>query len=54
MAVQTVDGASVVINAAEIDTSVLPPGRYTASVVATVDGQPVGRVSRVFEVVLAP
>lgn len=50
MAVQTVDGASVIINAAEIDTSDLPPGRYTASVVATVDGQPVGRVSRVFEV----
>ncbi|MDP2320870.1 MAG: VWA domain-containing protein [Acidobacteriota bacterium] len=54
MAVQTVNGASVIINAAEIDTSDLPPGRYTASVVATVDGQPVGRVSRVFEVVPAP
>jgi len=50
MAVQTVNGASVIINAAEIDTSSLPPGRYTASVVATVDGQPVGRVSRVFEI----
>lgn len=50
MAVQTVDGASIIINAAEIDTSGLPPGRYTASVVATVDGQPVGRVSRVFEI----
>ncbi len=54
MAVQTANGASIIINAAEIDTSTLPPGRYTASVVATVDGQPVGRVSRVFEVVPAP
>ncbi len=54
MAAQTGNSASVLINAAEIDTSGLPPGRYTASVVATVDGQPVGRVSRAFEVVPAP
>lgn len=53
MAAQTGNAASVLINAAEIDTSSVPPGRYTASVVATVDGQPVGRVSRVFEVVPA-
>ncbi|MGE0864234.1 MAG: hypothetical protein AB7P34_10060, partial [Vicinamibacterales bacterium] len=50
MAAQTGNAASVLINAAEIDTSSLPPGRYTASVVATADGQPVGRVSRVFEI----
>ncbi len=54
MAAQTGNAASVLINGAEIDTLSLPPGRYTASVVATVDGQPVGRVSRVFEVVPVP
>lgn len=50
MAARSGNAASVLINGAEIDTSILPPGRYTASVVATIDGQPVGRVSRAFEV----
>lgn len=54
MAARTGDAASVLINGAEIDTASLPPGRYTASVVATLDGQPVGRVTRAFEVVPAP
>ena len=31
-------------------TATLAPGRYTASVVVITDKQPVGRVSRVFEV----
>ena len=31
----------------------LVPGRYTASVVALQDNQPVGRVSRVFEITAA-
>jgi hypothetical protein len=46
-------GASAVIVLAEaqIDTTALPPGRYTASAIALVDEQPVGRVSRAFEIV---
>ena len=54
MAARTGSAPSILINAAEIDTSSLPPGLYTASAVATVDGEPVGRVNRVFEVVPAP
>lgn len=46
-------GASetVLMNEARVTTSTLAPGRYTASVVALVDNQPVGRVSRAFEIV---
>jgi VWFA-related protein len=39
------------LNEAQIDTAVLAPGRYTASVVVFQDDTPVGRVSRVFEIV---
>ena len=43
--------AAVVLSEAQIDTATLQPGRYTASAVALVDAQPVGRVSRTFEIV---
>lgn len=43
--------AVVVLAEAQIDTTTLPPGRYTASAIALIDAQPVGRVSRAFEVV---
>ena len=42
---------NVVVSEAQVDTATLAPGRYVASAVALVDTQPVGRVSRVFEVV---
>jgi hypothetical protein len=41
------------LNEAQIDTSSLAPGRYTASVVVLQDDRPVGRVSRVFEILAA-
>ena len=54
MAARTGGADSILLNGAEIATTDLPAGRYTASVVATLDGQAVGRVTRVFEVVPAP
>lgn len=44
---------AVLLNEAQIDTAALAPGRYTASVVVLQDNQPVGRVSRVFEITAA-
>ena len=44
-----VSGA-ILIAEGDFATATLAPGRYTASVVALVDNQPVGRVSRAFEV----
>lgn len=54
MAARTGSSDAILLNGAEIATAGLEPGRYTASVVATIDGQPVGRVSRTFEIVPAP
>ena len=34
-----------------IDTSGLEPGRYTASATVLQDNHPVGRVSRIFEII---
>jgi VWFA-related protein len=45
---------NVVFSEAQVDTTSLAPGRYVASAIALVDTQPVGRVSRVFEVVAEP
>jgi VWFA-related protein len=42
---------ALLLNEAQIDTSALVPGRYTASAVVLQDNQPVGRVSRVFEII---
>jgi len=42
---------ALVLSEAQIDTATLPPGRYVASAIALVDTQPVGRVSRSFEVI---
>lgn len=41
---------AILIAEGDFATASLAPGRYTASVVTLVDEQPVGRVSRVFEV----
>jgi hypothetical protein len=46
--------SAVLLSEAQIDTATLPPGKYTASAVALVDAQPVGRVSRTFEVIADP
>ena len=42
---------ATLLNEAQIDTAALAPGRYTASVVVFEDDTPVGRVSRVFEII---
>jgi VWFA-related protein len=54
MAARTGSSDVILLNGAEIDTAEIPPGRYTASVVAMVENQSVGRVSRAFEVVPVP
>lgn len=41
---------AILIAEGDFETAPLAPGRYTASVIALVDDQPVGRVSRAFEV----
>jgi VWFA-related protein len=43
--------AAILTNQAEIATADLPPGRYTASATPMLGEQPLGRVSRVFEIV---
>lgn len=54
MAARNGSSDAVLLNGAEIDTATLPPGRYSASVVALLDSEPVGRVSRQFDVRPAP
>ncbi len=51
MAVQSSASTSILLAEGHFRTATLAPGRYTASVVTLVDNEPVGRVSRVFEVV---
>ncbi len=51
MAVQSSSSTSIVVAEGHFRTATLAPGRYTASVITLVDNEPVGRVSRVFEVV---
>ncbi len=51
MAVQSSSTTSILIAEGHFRTATLVPGRYTASVVTLVDNEPVGRVSRIFEVV---
>jgi VWFA-related protein len=41
----------LLLSEAQIDTTALAPGRYIASAIALVETQPVGRVSRTFEVI---
>jgi hypothetical protein len=50
MAVRSSSTTAVLIAEGHFRTTTLAPGRYTASVVTLVDNQPVGRVSRVFDV----
>ena len=44
--------AAILTNQAEIQTADLPPGRYTASATPMIGEQALGRVSRVFEIVV--
>lgn len=43
--------AAIVTNQAEIPTAGLSPGRYTAIATPMIDEQPLGKVSRIFEIV---
>ncbi len=51
MAARTGSADTMLMNDAEIATADLPAGRYSASVVILQGDQPVGRVSRAFEVI---
>ena len=53
MAARAGGSGATLLNEAQIDTAALAPGRYTASVVVFQDDTPVGRVSRVFEIIAA-
>jgi VWFA-related protein len=44
------DTPAMAVHQAEIATAGLTPGRYTAAATLTLDDQPIGRVSRVFEI----
>ena len=46
MAARSGAADSVLMNEAQLDVRQLPAGRYTATAVALVDGQPVGRAPR--------
>lgn len=50
MAARSGASDTVLMNEAHVAAGTLPPGRYTAIAIALVDNQPVGRVSRVFDV----
>lgn len=54
MAMRSSGFENVVFSEAQVDTTSLAPGRYVASAIALVATQPVGRVSRVFEIVAEP
>jgi VWFA-related protein len=51
MASRSGTSAAVLLSEARIDTTALAPGRYMVSAIPLVDGEPTGRVSRVFEVI---
>jgi hypothetical protein len=53
MAARGGSSGAILLNEALIETASLAPGRYTASVVVLQDNAPVGRVSRVFEIIAA-
>jgi hypothetical protein len=50
MAAKGDPGAPLLLNQASIDTTRLAPGRYTATAIPVLDNQPLGRVSRIFDV----
>jgi hypothetical protein len=50
MAARTGAAPTIVTNQVEIATADLKPGRYTAAATVMLDEQPIGRVSRVFEI----
>jgi hypothetical protein len=51
MAARAAASGTVLCNRAQVETIGLAPGRYTASAVALLDHQRVGRVSQTFQVV---
>lgn len=51
MAARSGNLAAILSNQAEIQTADLPPGRYTASATPMIGEQPIGKVTRVFEIV---
>ena len=51
MGVRTGTLPAILNNQAEIQTADLPAGRYTASATPMIGEQPLGRISRVFEIV---
>lgn len=51
MATRNGSSAAIVNNIAEIQTTDLPPGRYTAVATPTAGEQPVARITRIFEIV---
>jgi hypothetical protein len=53
MAARSAEASAVLTNEAQVNMTALVPGRYTASAIVLVNSEPVGRVSRVFEVVPA-
>ena len=50
MSVRTSESSTILLNEGIIEAGSLPPGRYVASAIATIDNEPVGRVTRLFEV----
>ena len=51
MGVRTGTVAAILNNQAEIATADLNPGRYTAIATPMIDERPLGKVSRIFEIV---
>jgi hypothetical protein len=51
MAARSAGSDRILLNEARLDTTPLSPGRYTLAAVVLLDNQPVGRVSRVIEIV---
>ena len=51
MAARSAEASAVLTNEAQVNMATLAPGRYTASAIALVNNEAVGRVSRVFEIV---
>jgi hypothetical protein len=50
MAAKGDPGTPLLLNQASIDTTRLAPGRYTATAIPVLNNQPLGRISRVFDV----
>jgi len=51
MGVRSGAADTIVLSEATLDAGTLAPGRYTANAIVLAGDQPVGRVSRLFEVI---